>query len=66
MVMMFGSACTGGAVLRVAGRPATVALRAVHSGLVGDYVAWLVAGLAMTCHCRNRPISEFDGAPASP
>jgi hypothetical protein len=29
-----------------AGRPAIQALRRVHSGLVTDYVAWLMAGIA--------------------
>jgi multicomponent Na+:H+ antiporter subunit D len=29
------------------GRPVSVALQAVHSGIVGDYVAWLVVGLAL-------------------
>jgi multicomponent Na+:H+ antiporter subunit D len=28
-------------------RPATMALQAVHSGIVGDYVAWLVVGLVL-------------------
>jgi multicomponent Na+:H+ antiporter subunit D len=29
------------------GKPVSMALQAVHSGIVGDYVAWLVVGLAL-------------------
>jgi multicomponent Na+:H+ antiporter subunit D len=36
-----------GEVVSRLGRPVTIALQAVHSGIVGDYVAWLVVGLAL-------------------
>jgi multicomponent Na+:H+ antiporter subunit D len=36
-----------GHALARAGSPVAALLQAVHSGIVGDYVAWLVAGLAL-------------------
>ena len=56
-ILAFGFAALGlwrhrlpAALRRVAARPAlraSLALRVVHSGIVGDYVLWLTAGVAL-------------------
>jgi multicomponent Na+:H+ antiporter subunit D len=50
----------GVARLRRAGgafRPAVQALRALHSGLVTDYVAWLVTGVAVFAAVVGLPLA---------